>query len=534
MYIATIPNRNSPPAILLRESVREGSKVQTRTLANLTHWAPERIEALRRVLKGELDTPINAPVSGAIFGVAHALKQLIEQVGIERALGKSEESKRVMLMIIARIAHGGSRLSTVRWAQDHAMEDVLSIDPFDEDALYAALDWLADQQVAIERKLYREYVKRVGKPPAIVLYDVTSSYFEGEQNELAAFGYNRDKKSGKKQIVIGLLTAADGEPLAVRVFEGNTADPSTVATQIELMREQFDVEDVVLIGDRGMIKAKGKAALKKENWKYVTALTNEQTRTLLKKSVIQIDLFDQVISEVEHGDKRLILRSNPAKKHREKLRRADKLKILEAKIEARNEVVKNSERADPKKGLAQLQAWCTRYKLNTYITLELEDKAIRYVLDSAALDEVSKLDGCYILETDVPCAIMDKETVDQRYRDLQKVERNFRTMKTGLLQVRPIYLRNGDRTRAHVFIAMLALKVTRLFEQRLRETFGRTDADKSAMTVDDALQTLSRIIFLDYKNENHVVSRLTELDEKQSALFAALKITMPKKTAKVV
>lgn len=534
MYISSIPNRNSPPAILLRESIREGSKVRTRTLANLSHWAPERIEALRRVLKGELDTPSEAPTSGAIFGVVHAIKQLIEQIGLERALGKSEESKRVMLMVIARIAHGGSRLSTVRWAQDHAMEDVLFIEPFDEDALYAALDWLAAQQEAIERRLYRDYVKRVGKPPAIVLYDVTSSYFEGEQNELAAFGYNRDKKDGKKQIVIGLLTADDGEPLAVRVFDGNTADPSTVATQIDLMRDQFKVEDVILIGDRGMIKTKGKDALKKENWKYVTALTNEQTRALLKQSIIQLDLFDQVIAEVTHGAKRLILRNNAAKQQKEKNRRADKLKKLDEKIAARNEVISQSKRASPEKGLAQIQAWCKRHKMNAYITLELNDRALRYTLNSDALAEASKLDGCYVLETDVPGTVMDKETVDSRYRDLQKVERNFRTMKTGLLQVRPIYLRNGERTKAHVFIAMLALKVAREFETRLRATFGRTDKDECAVTVDDALQTLSRIIYLDYKNENHTVSRLTQLDEKQLQLFAALQISMPKKTAKVV
>lgn len=532
MYVTSIPNRNSPPAILLRESIREGSKVSTRTLANLSHWAPERIEALRRVLKGDLGTPMEAPTSGVIFGVVHAIKQLVDQIGLERALGKSEESKRVMLMIIARIAHGGSRLSTVRWAQDHAMEDVLAIEPFDEDSLYAALDWLAVHQEAVERKLYRDYVKRVGKPPAIALYDVTSSYFEGEQNELAAFGYNRDKKDGKKQIVIGLLTADDGEPLAVRVFEGNTADPSTVATQIELMRDQFNVDDVILIGDRGMIKAKGKDALKKENWKYITALTNEQTRSLLTKSVIQIDLFDQVIAEVTHGDKRLVLRKNAAKRQKEKNRRADKLKKLEEKITARNELVKESTRANPEKGLAHIQAWCKRHKMHTYITVELDDRALRYTLNTEALAEASKLDGCYVLETDVPSTVMDKETVDSRYRDLQKVERNFRTMKTGLLQVRPIYLRNGERTKAHVFIAMLALKVAREFENRLRTTFGRTDKDECAVTIDDALQTLSRIIYLDYKSETHTVSRLTQLDEKQSQLFAALKISMPKKTAK--
>jgi transposase len=538
MYIATVPNRNSPPAILLRESYRENGKVRTRTIANLTQWKPIRIEALRRALSGELDgvgkDSVSDPVSGEIFGVVFALKQLIDQIGIERALGKSEESQLVMFMIMARIAHGGSRLSAVRWAQDHAVQDVLSMGAFDEDALYDALDWLALQQEKIEQALYRDYIQRVGKPPAIVLYDVTSSYFEGEKNELAAFGYNRDKKNGKKQIVIGLLTADDGEPLAVRVFEGNTADPSTVYDQINLMKSRFDIEEVVLVGDRGMIKTKGKHAINHEGWKYITALTNAQARTLLTQGVLQADLFDQALCEVEHGDKRLVLRCNEAKRQREQQRRRDKLNTLQLKIDQRNHAVKDSPRAQPEAGLKQLQAWCKRHKLSAVVTLLLEDRLLRYELDEAALEEQAKLDGCYVLETDVPSSAMDKTTIDARYRDLQNVERNFRTMKTGLLEVRPIYLRNGGRTHAHVFIAMLALKVARVFETRLRRHFGRTDTDENAMTVSDALQTLSRIIFLNYQTKEHVISRLTALDEKQIAILNALQITLPKKTAKLL
>lgn len=538
MYIATVPNRNSPPAILLRESYRENGKVRTRTIANLTHWDPIRIEALRRALSGELDgvsqDSIRDPVSGPIFGVVFALKQLLEQVGIERALGKSTESQRVMFMIMARIAHGGSRLSAVRWAQDHAVQEVLPMGAFDEEALYDALDWLALQQEKVEHALYRDYLQRAGKPPAIVLYDVTSSYFEGEQNELAAFGYNRDKKSGKKQIVIGLLTAEDGEPLAVRVFEGNTADPSTIYDQINLLKSQFDIEEIVLVGDRGMIKAKGKHAISQEGWKYITALTNAQVRTLLAQGVLQADLFDQPLCEVEYSGKRLILRCNEARKHREQRRRRDKLNTLQLKIDQRNHAVKDSPRAQPEAGLKQLQAWCKRHKLSAVVTLLLEDRMLRYELDEAALAEHAKLDGCYVLETDVPSSLMDKTTIDARYRDLQNVERNFRTMKTGLLEVRPIYLRNGARTHAHVFIAMLALKVTRVFDARLRLHFGRTDTGENAMTVSDALQTLSRIIFLNYQTKDHVISRLTALDEKQIAILNALQITLPKKTAKLL
>src|SRR5512144_1088645 len=308
MYIATVPNRKSPPAILLRESSRAGSKVHTRTIANLTNWKPERIEALRRALRGDFDGFGGDPTSGEIFGVVFALKQVADQVGLSRALGSTPTGRLAMLLVLARIAHQGSRLSAVRWAEQQAVAEVLGLKPFDEDDLYRTLDWLAEQQAALEQRLYREVVKKRGQPPALVLYDVTSSYLEGEQNELAAFGYNRDGKRGKQQIVIGLLTADDGEPLAVRVFEGNTADPSTVVEQINLLKTNFKVSEVVVVGDRGMLKAKGKAALSAEDWKYSTALTDAQVRALLNKGVLQPELFDSDLSEVEHEGRRLILR----------------------------------------------------------------------------------------------------------------------------------------------------------------------------------------------------------------------------------
>jgi Transposase DDE domain len=375
MYIARVPNRQSRPAILLRESYREAGKVRTRTLANLTHWAPERIVAMERLVKGEFDDgsgEMGEITSGEIFGVLFALKHLADQIGLTRVLGSAPEGKLTLFLILARIAHGGSRLSAVRWAQQHTVADVMGVEGFDEDDLYAALDWLARQQARIERELYQAYVQRRGQPPVLVLYDVTSSYFEGECNELGQYGYNRDGKRGKRQIVIGLLTAADGEPLAVRVFEGNTADPATVASQITLLKEQFGIAEVVLVGDRGMIKAKGKAALSAEGWRYLTALTDAQVRTLLKQGVLQPELFDAHLCEVEHDGKRLIVRRNEAVRVREQRRRADKLHQLHAKIAERNAFVEQSPRASAEKGLAALRGWVKRHKLAKLVTLTLE------------------------------------------------------------------------------------------------------------------------------------------------------------------
>jgi transposase len=534
MYIAVVPNRNSPPAILLREGYREGKKVKSRTLANLTHWAPERIEALRRALRGEFDALLGDPQSGLIFGVLWVLKRLADELGIPQALGRTREAALSLFLVFARIAHGGSRLSAVRWSKAHAVEDLLKLAPFDEDDLYGALDWLAEAQPKIEQRLYQAYVARRGQTPVLVLYDVSSSYFEGHHNELSAFGYNRDGKRGKKQIVIGLLTAADGEPLAARVFEGSTADPSTLAEQITTLKKQFAVEEVVFVGDRGMVKAKGKAALGAEQWKYITALTNAQIRALLKQGVLQLDLFDTEISEVEHQGQRLILRRNEAIRSREQGRREDKLSRLREKIAQRNGFVATHRRARPQAGLALLQNWIKHHRLHAFVRLTLEDRRLHCTVDEEAMAESALLDGCYLLQTDVSQKHMDAETVDARYRDLQQVERNFRTLKTGLLEVRPIFLRKAARTKAHVFIALLALKVTRFFEERLHRVFGTTDDDPHALTLEDALTALARITYLYYSIQGKTLTRLPRPDAIQSALFSALGIPFPNTAARAL
>lgn len=529
MYIARVPNRKSKPTILLRESYREGSKVRTRTLANLTSWAPERVEALDRALKGEFDNCSGDMISGAIFGVLFALKQLADQVGITQVLGSARESQLALFLILARIAHGGSRLSAVRWADQHAAGDVLGLSTFDEDDLYEALDWLANQQEEIERALYRAYVEREGKPPMLVLYDVTSSYFEGECNELGRYGYNRDGKRGKLQIVIGMLTADDGEPLAVRVFEGNTADPSTLASQITMLKASFGIDEVVMVGDRGMIKAKGKDALAAEGFRYISALTDAQVRTLLKQGVLQPDLFDQHLCEVALDNKRLILRRNDAVRIRETRRRADKLAQLQQKIAERNRFVEQSPRANAQKGLSALQQSLKRHKLTQFVTLTLNERSIDCSINEAAQAEDALLDGCYILETDVPAALMAAKTVDERYRDLQKVERNFRTIKTTFLEIRPIFVRKANRTKAHVFVAMLALKITRHFEACLRAVFATTDNDPHAITTDDALVALGRLTYLYQTHHGKRIVHLPRPDEHQANILRALGITFPTK-----
>jgi transposase len=530
MYIATIPNRGSPPALLLREGYREGKQVKTRTLANLTHWPAARIEALRRCLKGEFDAlgTTSEPVSDRIFAVLFVLKEIAQRLGITSALGTQPLAKLALLLILARVAHQGSRLSAVRWVEEHAVAEILGITQFDEDDLYAALDWLAEHQDQIENRLYRTHIHRVGKPPVLVLYDVTSSYFEGEQNELAEYGYNRDGKKGKKQIVIGLLTADDGEPLAVKVFNGKTADSVTVADQIEILKHRFQIDEVVFVGDRGMVKAKGKAALTDQRLKYITALTDPQVRKLLKKDVIQVDCFEEIAQEVEYGDLRLVLRRNEAVCRKETNRRRDKLVKLQQLVAARNERVQGSPRANPTVGLRQLSAWAKRHQLCSFVTLTLEGRQLTLGVDEEKQADAALLDGCYVIETDVSPEKMDAVTVDQRYRDLQQVERNFRNMKTGLLEVRPIYVRKKNRTLGHVFAAMLALKLSRELEAGLKRAFGTTDAGENALTITEALLCLSRMGFQRHQTAGQEFLTLPRPDAKQEAIFKALAVPPPR------
>lgn len=531
MYIATIPNRSSPPAILIRESYRHQGKVKSRTLANISDWEPSRIEALRRALRGDFDhlTDTN-PTLGSIFGLLFVLKQVADELGITAALGKSRLGKLALFVVLARLAHQGSRLSAVRWAEDHAVAEVLGLSRFDEDDLYAALDDLCDRQGKIEQTLYRRYLRQRVVPPTLFLYDITSSYLEGEHNALGAFGYNRDGKRGKLQIVIGLLTDSEGEPLAVRVFAGNTSDPVTVADQIKLVKEQFEAEELVFVGDRGMVKSKGKQALKQAGLHYITALTDPQIRRLLAEGIFQLGLFHEKVCEVEADGVRYVLRKNEAEAAREHHRLQDKLAKLAGIIKRRNQQVQDSERCQPEAGIRQLQPWIVCHKLTGMVELRLDGRVLTLVKNEAAIERAMKLAGCYVVTSDVPKEQMSGQAVHDSYVSLQKVERDFRAMKTGLLEVRPIFVRKESRTRGHVLGCMLALKISREMERRLRVAFGTTDSNPHAITLQDALASLSRLCLLHYPvDSDTTVTRLPNPDFRQKEILKALSVMLPEK-----
>ncbi|MCL5671488.1 MAG: IS1634 family transposase [Acidobacteria bacterium] len=531
MYIATVPNRNSPPAILLRESFRQDGKVKNRTLANLSHWPAARIEAFRRLLRGELDQatdPSLIPQLGPVFGLLFVLKRGAEALGIGAALGHSRLAKLALFLVLARVAHQGSRLSAVRWAEDQAVAEVLGLGRFDEDDLYAALDDLAARQEGIEKRLFRHYLTRRGQPPRLFLYDVTSSYLEGEQNELGEYGYNRDGKRGKRQIVIGLLADEEGEPLAVRVFEGNRSDPTTVAEQIQILQAQFGVKELVFVGDRGMVKSQGKEALSAAGLRYITALTDPQIRRLLSQGTLQLSLFSEPVCEVEGEGVRYILRKNEAEAEREHHRLEDKLAKLEAKVQARNEQVRTHPRCQPEAGQRRMTVWVGRYKLTGLVEIKLEGRELKLERKEEAIRKALELAGCYGVTTDVARADLSTQQVHDGYVSLEKVEQDFRTLKTGLLEVRPVWVRKESRTRGHVFCCLLALKVGREMERRLRAAFGTTETHADAITLPDALLSLARLCLLHYRvDEKTTVTKLPQPDTRQQEILQALGASLP-------
>jgi hypothetical protein len=531
MYIAAVPNRNSPPAILLRESFRQNGKVKNRTLANLSRWPAARIEALRRLLRGEFDQAADlspAPQLGPAFGLLFVLERVAETLGLSAALSHSRLAKLGLFLVLARVAHQGSRLSAVRWAEDQAVAEVLGLGKFDEDDLYAALDDLAARQERIEKALFRHYLGRRGQPPRLFLYDVTSSYLEGEKNELGEYGYNRDGKRGKLQIVIGLLADEEGEPLAVRVFEGNRSDPTTVVDQIKILQEQFGVKELVFVGDRGMVKSKGKQALRAAGLRYITALTDPQIRRLLSQGTLQLSLFSEQVCEVEAKGVRYILRKNESEAWREQRRLEDKLAKLEAKMQARNEQVRTHPRCQPEAGQRVMTTGIGRYKLTGLVEIKLDGRELKLERKEEAITQALALAGCYVVTTDVARTDLNTQQVHDSYVSLRKVEHDFRTLKTGLLEVRPVWVRKESRTRGHVFCCMLALKVSREMERRLRAAFGTTESRADAITLPDALLALTRLCLLHYPvDEKTTVTKLPQPDARQQAILHALGVALP-------
>lgn len=388
--------------------------------------------------------------------------------------------------MIARLIQPCSKLASVRLASRHAVLELLGMESFNEDDVYDALSWLEKEQGRIEKELYEKRYRKQGC--GLFLYDVTSTYLEGDKNELANFGYNRDKKKGKKQIVIGLLTDEEGEPVSVQVYSGKTSDVDTFADQVKRTCERFGVKEVTFVGDKGMIKSKGIAKLSQHGFHYITAITKEQIRFLMNKGTIQLGLFDSEVCEVIEGGLRYILRRNPFRSDEIKHNREERIKALMKFVLKKNEYLRIHKRAKVSIGLRDVEKRAEKLKVNKWLEIKVEEREIKVKRDNKKLEEIGLLDGCYVLKTDLSKDLISAEIVHSRYKDLGLVEGAFRDMKTEHLEIRPVNVRKKNHTRAHVFIVMLAYLIRRELERCWQEV---------EITVKEVLMSyLNYVVFL--------------------------------------
>ena len=453
---------------LLRNSYRRNGKVHHDTIANLSLCNEEEIEVMKFALKNKKNlTALKIPGEkiqtrqGMIVGAVWLLYQLAKRLGIVKALGHRKEAKLVLWMVISAVIGSVSRLSATRLAQSHAACDILGLDGFCEDDLYDVLDWLDENQNRIEDRLFKNRYKN--KTPNLFLYDVTSSYFEGDKNELAEYGYDRDGKKGKKQIVIGLLTDDEGYPVSCDVFRGNTKDTQTFKSQVDKVANRFGIKKVIFVGDRGMIKTAQINELTDEDY-YITALTKPQIEKLLKKGVFQLQLFDKTVYEITDEDVRYVLRRNPIRAEEIRENRQSKLAAIEKLCEKKTVYLTEHPRAKVKVAKREIKKFIDKLKIAKWLKVRVKRRSFRIEINDIELEEIEKLDGCYTIKTNLSAADASKETIHDRYKSLAEVEWAFRTMKTVLLHIRGIFVRKANRTRAHVFSIMLAYMIA--FELR--------------------------------------------------------------------
>lgn len=474
MYITDVLTKTkkgkiSHRCILLRESYWENGKVKNRTIANLTHCNPKEVAAIRFGLKHKDDLSVLSLASGNLkdkieieqgmsVGAMWLVYEIARRLGIEKALGTKRAGKLALWQVAARVMEQGSRLSAVRLAQTHAVCDILAIrQKFNEDHLYENLAWLAGNQKQIEKLIFK--ARRKGTKPELFLYDVTSSYFEGVHNELADWGYNRDRKSGKKQVIIGLLCDEEGEPVSVEVFTGNTRDYDTFGSQVKKAAKEFGCERVTFVGDRGMIKSKQIAELKDEFY-YITAITKPQVEKLLKTGIFQIELFDKEVCEVTYEGERYILRRNEYRAQEIAQNRQEKKRVIERLCLKKNAYLSAHKRARIKTAMKEVADKIERLKISRWLKVEENGRTLQVKKDIDALAEEARLDGCYVIKSDLPEEV-DKQIIHDRYKELAKVEQAFRTCKTAMLEMRPWHVWTEKSTRGHAFVVMLAYLITR-------------------------------------------------------------------------
>jgi Transposase DDE domain len=470
MHIAKVPNRNARPSFLLRETYREDGKVKNRTLANLSKLPIERIEILRAALRGD---PL-APIGSEGFEIRRSLPHghvlaaltIARRIGLDDLLPRRAPQRRrdlALALIVARLLDPAAKLATARMLDtataSHSLGETLGLGRVTARAIYTTLDWLGSEQDFIENQLARRHLKN----GALVLYDVTSTYREGRCCPLARHGYSRDSRGDRPQLVIGLLCAADGCPVAVEVFEGNTADPATVAAQITKLKQRFRLRHVVMVGDRGMITAaRIEQTLRPAGLDWITALRAPAIHQLAEGGLLQFSLFDTrdmaEISSPDYPNERLVVCKNPLLAEERRRKRDELLALTQTdlgKIQARVTREKNPLRGAAEIGRA-VGAVLGKRKMAKHFELTITDTVFSFTRKAEAIAEEARFDGFYALRTSLPAEQIDTAGTVRAYKSLAQVERAFRCIKTVDLELRPVFHWTAPRVRAHVLLCMLA------------------------------------------------------------------------------
>ncbi|HWL88532.1 MAG TPA: IS1634 family transposase [Polyangiaceae bacterium] len=465
MYIDVVPNRASPPAVLLRESFRDGTKIRKRTVANLSSLPMHQVEAIRAVLR---DQPLASPdslfekVRDQHHGAVDAVRVAMCRLGFDALLDAraSRERDLVIAMVVARIVSPRSKLATERWWSTTTLPDNLDLDGATEDDLYEAMDWLLERQERIEKKLAARHLKDGG----LVLYDLSSSYFEGATCPLAALGHNRDGKKGKLQVNYGLLTDGRGCPVAISVFKGNTGDPTTLLPQVDKVRSVFGIKKMVIVGDRGMISQRQIDALSEtDDVSWITALKSGKIRTLVHDGSLQFGLFDtRNLFEIEHPDfpkERLVACKNHELAKLRAHKRESMLQATETEFAKVTRMIENGNLHGKDAIGVRVGRVINKYKMAKHFELVIDDASFHFSRRSESIEAEAALDGIYVVRTALTKEQSSSDDTVRSYKLLSQVERAFRSFKTVDLHVRPIYHHLENRVRAHILLAMLAYYV---------------------------------------------------------------------------
>lgn len=509
-------------SVLLRKSYREGNKVKNKTMANLSNWSEAEILLLEQFLKSKnevtrIDTGNFRLIQGKSIGSIYVLYEIAKRLGIVSALGNGFHAQLSLWLIIARILEQGSRLSATRLNPRYDIASVIGLKRgFDENNLYDCLKWLSQNQQVVEDKLFnqREHTTK------FYWYDVTSSYLEGEYNQLAAFGYNRDKKKRKRIIVIGLLCAENGSPISIEAFKGNTQDTQTIESQILKLKNRFHCRSVAVVGDRGMIRHKQKSLLKKHGLNYITALSLPEITALIKKGAFSLNDFKHDLKSYSKNDVRYIYRRNTDRALETQRQRQERFETAQRKVDQENQRLKIKINASALVAKRRIKKKLKNLCVHEWVHVNVKKRQLVLSIDAERLKKKAEMDGCYVWTTNLSVEELSDRDAYNRYKDLKYVEEDFRSLKTTFLEMRPIHVRTEESTRGHLLVTMLAYMIIR----ELRANWVHLDT-----TVKEGLKELSglcrnQIVFPNTQK----IDCIPEPNERMSVLLKAAKVSMPK------